>query len=605
MTLATRATWQWLRPQVVSEWPAFTGGAALMSARAGVLLVLPWPLKFIIDNVIFQKPLPAWVAGMLPDPSMHRLELLNILGLAMLALGLLDATLVYFGNRIILDAGQRVVLAVREALFAHLQRLSLDFHRRHMSGEVMSRLSADTREVQDFISAVGIDILPHALTIIGMATVMIMLDWRYALITLAVAPVLLTIAHHFAGRLRHALRKVRQREGTLWGSAQEVLGNVPVVQAFAREEFEDLRFKRLARKGFYAALLANRIQSRFGPMMNATIAVATSAIAWYGASNVIRGILTPGDLIIFLAYLRGIATPARQLAKTGRIFGRAAVAMERIGEYRAARPSVEDAHDARAPADVSGKVEFREVSFGYDPQHLVLKDVSLTLEPGKTVALVGATGSGKSTIGNLIARFYDPQAGSILLDGRDLRALPLSFLRRHIAIVPQEPQLFRAPLWRNIAYGRDGATRRDAIQAAVAAGVDEVITKIPGGYDGAVGERGLTLSGGQRQCIALARAMLCDTPVVILDEPSSSLDAATEQRLMLALERLSAHRSALLIAHRLSTVKNADLILVMEQGRIVQRGTHAQLLEARGTYAALWQASERENRYCGPRLVAS
>lgn len=594
-----------MRPQVSKEWPAFAVGGILMSTRAGVLLALPWPLKFIIDNVIFQKPLPVLLSGILPDPYSHRLELLNVIGLAMLALGILDATLVYLGNRIILDAGQRVVLAIRQDLFSHLQRLSLDFHRRHMSGEIMSRLSADTREMQDFISALGIDILPHVLTIIGIAAVMIILDWRYALLTLAVAPVLLTIARHFAGRLRQAVRRVRRREGRLWGSAHEVLGNVPLVQAFGREVFEDHRFQQLARNSFFATLLANRIQSRFVPTMNATIAVATSAIAWYGASNVIRGILTPGDLIIFLSYLRGIATPARQLAKTGRIFGRATVSMERISEYLAERPSVEDIPNAKTPANVLGRVEFKEVSFGYTSNHLTLKDVSLVLEPGKTVALVGATGSGKSTISHLIARFYDPHNGCILLDGCDLRALPLSFLRQHIAIVPQEPQLFRAPIWKNIAYGRDGATREHAIQAAIEAGVEDVIMKIPGGYDGAVGERGQTLSGGQRQCIAIARAMLCDAPVVILDEPSSSLDAVTEQRLMLALERLRTHRTALVIAHRLSTVKNSDLILVLDHGRIVQRGTHMQLLEDQGAYAALWKTSERESHYGAPRLVAS
>ncbi|MDA8095741.1 MAG: ABC transporter ATP-binding protein [Betaproteobacteria bacterium] len=575
-----------------------------MSARAGVLLVLPWPLKFIVDNVIFKKPLPLWANGLLPDPATQGPALLDALGLTMLALGLADAALVYFGNRIILDAGQRIVLALRRDLFAHLQRLSTDFHRRHMSGEVMSRLSADTREVQDFISALGIDILPHVLTIVGMAAVMLRVDWRYALITLSVAPLLGAIAHHFAGRLRRALRKVREEEGALWGSAQEVLANASLVQAFDRADHEDRRFHEKARKGFDAALLANRLQSSFSPMMNATIAVATSAITWYGAVRVTLGALTPGDLLIFLAYLRGIVTPARQLAKTGRTFGRAAVAMERIGEYRAERATVAEARETRTPPQISGRVDVRAVSFGYAPQHRILDDISFVLEPGKTVALVGTTGSGKSTLAHLIARFYDPEAGSILFDGCDLRTLPLNFLRRQVAIVPQEPLLFNAPIWENIAYGREGATREDAIEAATAAGVDEVITKIPGGYDGTAGERGLTLSGGQRQCIAIARAMLCDAPVVILDEPSSSLDATTEQRLMRALERLRARRAALVIAHRLSTVKNADSILVLEQGRIVQRGTHAQLLEARGGYADLWQATEREQPRDALRRIA-
>ena len=580
----------WLGRYLAPQWPGLLGGGLAMTGRATVLLLLPWPLKFIIDNVIFQRPLAASVQGFFPDPALHRMALLNELSLLMLALGAADALLVFIGNRLFLDAGQRVVFAIRHDLFAHLQRLSLEFHHRHRGGDLMSRLGGDVQRLQDFIAAIGVDLLPHALTIIGMAAIMIAMDWRYALLALAVAPVLIFVARFYSERLRRALRQVRRHEGDLWGLAQEVMGSVQLVQAYGRGEHEDRRFSEQAGKSLDASLNANGVQSQFGPVMNLVIAIATGAIAWYGAASVIKGTLTPGELLIFLAYLRGLAAPARQLAKTGRVFGRASIAMERIKEYLFEQPSVMDKAGAATPCAGAGLVEFVGVGFGYELNQRVLRDVSFQLEPGKTVALVGATGSGKSTIANLILRFYDPLDGQVRLDGRDLRDLSLKFLRRQVALVLQEPTIFQASVWENISYGREGADREDAIRAARAVGVHDIIERLPGGYDYMISERGLTLSGGQRQCISIARAMLCDAPIVILDEPSSSLDASSEHLIMAALHRLTADRSALIIAHRLQTVMKADLILVLDQGRIVQRGSHRQLLDQSGVYAKLWDA---------------
>ncbi|WP_298284979.1 ABC transporter ATP-binding protein [Acidocella sp.] len=594
----------WLRPYLRAEWRALSLGAVVTLARAGGLLLLPWPLKFIIDNVIFQHRLAHWLRGVLPDPATHRMALLDSLGLIMLGLGIADAALVFLGNRLFLDAGQRIVFAIRFDLFAHLQRLSLAFHRRQRAGELMTRLNGDVRQLQDFITAIGVDLFPHALTIVGMAAVMMLIDWHFALIALSLAPVLVWIAQHYATRLRHAMRQVRRYETTLAGMAQEVLSGVQIVQAFGREPHEDRRFTQHAAPSLEAGLYANAMQSQFAPAMNLAIAAGTGAIAWYGAAAVIEGRLTPGELLIFLAYLRGIATPARQLAKGGRIFGRAAVAIERIGEYRAARSSVTDAPEARPFPGRAARVEFREVSFGYRPGQDVLHGISFALAPGQTVALVGATGSGKSTIASLIPRFYDPTAGAVLLDGQDLRGLRLADLRHQVALVLQDPVLFQASVWENIAYGREGAGRDEAVAAARAVGVEGVIEALPDGFDTLVAERGHSLSGGQRQCVAIARAMLCDAPVVILDEPSSSLDAATERRVMAALDRLTANRAALVIAHRLSTVRAADQILVLDQGRIVQRGTHETLLAEAGPYAGLWQALNDDTATPSSYLVA-
>ncbi len=459
--------------------------------------------------------------------------------------------------------------------------------------------------MQDFIASAGIDLMPHLLTIAAILAVMLAMDWRYGLMTLAVAPLLAMVAHRFTSRIRSTTRRVRQREGGLWGATQEVLGNVQLVQSLAREELEDLRFAERAGAALEAGMRANRIQAAFAPTMNLMIATATGAIVWYGAALVLRGRLTAGDLLVFLAYLRGIATPARQLAKAGRVYGRAAVALERLDEYRTETSSIADGPDALIPPACGAHVELRGVSFGYRPSQPVVSDVSFELHRGETVALVGATGSGKSTLGALIARFYDPGLGQILLDGRDIRDIRVSWLRRQIALIPQEPQLFHASVWQNIAYGRQGAGREQSIQAAQAAGVDEILARLPNGYDTVVSERGLTLSGGQRQCVAIARAMLSEAAVVVLDEPSSSVDALTEQRLMQALRRLARNRAALLIAHRLETVVSADLILVLDRGRIAQRGNHSQLISQAGAYRELWQACGAREATGPLRLVVS
>ena len=593
----------WLLAYLTAEWKALCAGAAMMFARAGVLLLLPWPLKIIIDNVIFQRKLNPLLVGLLPDPVGRRMDLLDALGLGMLALGLVDALLVYFGNRMLLNAGQRIVAAIRFDLFAHLQRLSLDFHRRNHGGELMERLGGDVRQIQDFIAAIGIDLLPHAVTIVGMAAVMLVIDWRFAIVAISAGPLLMFIARYFSNRMRNALRQVRVQETRLAAKAQEVLKNVQVVQAFAREEYEDDRYRDEAARCIAANLKANEIQAKFGPAISLAIAASTGLIAWFGAVTVIHGALTPGELLIFLAYLAAMATPARQLAKTGRVFGRSVIALERIGECRAERATVVDDPDAEAPGRGAGRVEFQNVGFEYQPGAPVLHDLSFSMEPGTTVALVGQTGSGKSTIAALIPRFYDPAHGRILVDGRDAKSLPLSFLRRQVALVLQEPLLFQATVWENIAYGRHGAGYAEAVAAARAVGVDDILERLPAGFGTLVSEGGKNLSGGQRQCVSVARAMLSDAPIVILDEPSSSLDASTEHRLMLALRRLSSNRAALIIAHRLATVANADLILVLDQGRIVERGRHAELLAAGKTYAGLWKASRDHQDHPKLRLV--
>ena len=587
-TRAAERRW-WILRYVTPQWRPLGIGSLAMVARAAVLATVPWPLKFIIDSVIFSKSLPVSVASFFPEAHSDRVSLLAALCLATLALGLADAVLHYIGSRLFFDVGQRVIMSLRRDLFAHLQRLSLDFHRHHRGGDLMSRLSGDVQKLQDMITAVGGDLLQHVLVMGGVTAIMLSVDWQYGLVVLGTMPVLFGIMHIYTRLLHRALHRVRDCEGDLWSMAQEVFGGVQLVQACGRETHEERRFSDGATKIFEANRDANDLQAQISPALTLAIAAATAVVAWYGALHVLDGRISAGEMLVFLAYFRSLTAPTRRIGKTVRVIGRASVAIERIAEYLFEDPSVTERALALVPDACLGEIVFEHVSFGYQPGPNILQDVSFRLSPGKTVAVVGPTGAGKSTVAGLISRFYDPVSGRVLLDGRDLRELALSYVRRQVALVLQEPVIFHSSVWENICYGLEGATRDDAIAAARAVGVDDIIARLPGGYDCIVSERGQTLSGGQRQCISIARAMMSKAPNAILDEPSSSLDALTEKRLMEAVARLTADRTALVIAHRLKTVMKADEILVVDHGRVVQRGSHDELVGQDGLYGRLWE----------------
>jgi ATP-binding cassette subfamily B protein/subfamily B ATP-binding cassette protein MsbA len=567
-----------------------SAAALSMIARAGILVLLPWPLKFILDNVILGRPLPHWAAELIPPVLAHGAPLLDTMSITLLVLGFADTTLDYLGNRLFLTVGQRIVLAIRCDMFAHLLALPPAFHRRRRAGELMSRLGQDIPRVQEFVSILGATLLPNALTLVGIIVVMAAVDFEYALFALVMAPLLILISRRWSGLLRTNLRRVRALDGELWAAAQEMLSAVQLVQASGRQRHEQDGFANKAGASLDASLHASRIQAQFTPLVNLVIATGGGIITWYGAVRVIEGSITAGDLLVFLAYLRGLVTPARQVAKAAPVLGRTAIALERIRDLFAERASVAERPGAIAPSHCAGWLEFRNVSFGYDAGASTLTDVSFRLERGRTIALVGPIGSGKSTIAALATRFIDPTAGEILLDGRPLPDLPLTYVRRNITLLSQEPLLLHGTVWENITYARPGADRDAAMRAAAEAGVDEIIAALSGGYDHPVVERGATLSGGQRQCIAIARATLADSPIVILDEPTSSLDATTERRIMAALERLTETRAAIIIAHRLDTIRSADQIIVLDRGRVVQSGTHRVLVGSPGLYATLCEA---------------
>ena len=405
----------------------------------------------------------------------------------------------------------------------------------------------------------------------------------------AVVPLLLFIMQRYSARLRFAVRRARQKEGELWGKVQEIIANVHIVQAYGRESHEDARFAEHAEQSLGSTLEASDLQVQFAPVVDLVIALATAVTVWYGTTHVVAGSITAGELLVFLAYQRGMAAPVRQFAKMAGVVSRASVAAERLGEVFSEASEIREASNAVTPSSCYGDLQFRSVSFGYDPREMALHDVSFRVQPGQTIAVVGATGAGKSTLVSLVPRFHDPVTGQVMLDGKDLRTLSLGYVRRHVALVLQETLVFSGTVWENIAYGLDGAGRDEAIAAAQTIGIHQLIEAMPDGYDTVVGERGATLSGGQRQCISIARAILRNAPIVILDEPTSGLDASTERIVMQALRHLTDGRTTLIIAHRLATVTRADAILVLDRGRVAQMGTHEQLLAQRGRYLDLWE----------------
>jgi ATP-binding cassette, subfamily B, bacterial len=553
------------------------GGAALTLASAALTLAQPWPLKVIVDNVLRGQPLDLPFAG---TPS--RTALLNLAIAAFLAIVLLNAILTYRGGYLMESSGIRMAADLREALFAHLQRHSLRFHAGQRTGDLISRVMSDITRIQDMLIQAFSVLVPNVAVLVGMMVVMFWIDWAFTLLALAVAPPLFLVVLHYKGRIKGASRRARALEGRLAARTGETLGAVRVVQAFTREDFEDERFSRQSSSTLAAMLEARRLQTRFVPLVDVLAGLGTAVVLFVGAHRVLAGQLSLGLLLVFLSYVGSLYKPMRQLSKLAYVTARAVASAERVAEILDAEPDVRDRPDAVRAPRLRGGVQLERVEFAYVDGQPVLHEVSLEVEAGQVVALVGPTGAGKSTIVSLFPRFFDPQRGRVLVDGHDVRSLKLASLRSQIAIVPQEPLLFEGTILENIAYGRLDAGEQEVLSAARAALVDDFVRTLPDGYETMLGERGASLSGGERQRISIARALLRDAPILILDEPTSALDPVSERLLMDALEALFEGRTAFVIAHRMSTVARADQVLVIKEGRLVERGTHAELLELDG-----------------------
>jgi ABC-type multidrug transport system fused ATPase/permease subunit len=566
------------------KWLAIVLGAMLLDTAMG--LASPWPLKIVLDSVFDGKPLPdlvVWLGG----SGLDRLAALKIAVISTVAIALLQAGSAYLDAYYTVSIGQWIAHDLRHSMYAHLQRLSMSYYDKQQVGPLISTITDDINAVQDFASTSLLDILIDVLTITGMLGVMFALNWRFTLVALAVTPLVALFVFRLRGVVKQATRDVRRRQSEIVTIVQEGLGAIRLVKAFAQGSFERRRLDAKSVESVEAALYARRVRSLLGPVVTAMVALGTAAVLWFGARLVLEGAMTAGALVVFMAYLGKLFRPIQDLARAGTNIAQATIGLERIKAVLDADERLPRAPHARALDRVAGHVEFRGVTFGYDPARPVLNDISFTVEPGQLVGLVGPSGSGKSTLVSLIPRFYDPDAGAVLIDGNDVRDLTIRSLRGQIAFVLQDTQLFYAPIWQNIAYGRPDATRDEIIAAAQLAQAHDFIEALPEGYDTLVSQGGLPLSGGQRQRLGIARAMARDAGLLILDEPSSGLDSESERLVFEGLDRLLAGKTTFVIAHRLATIQKADVILVLDQGRIVERGRHDQLLAANGLYAAL------------------
>ena len=564
---------------------------AAMIVETFMGLAAPWPLKLVLDCVIGSHPPPAWFSGSLGSIlGGGKNAVLHFSVIAVVTIAALDGASSYVDSYFTTSIGQWVAHDLRRIVYDHLHRLSLSYYDRNETGSLISTITEDIDAVQSFASSSLLNIFIDILTMVGMIVVMFYLEFDFTLIALSITPLLGIFVYRFKHVVKKASREMREKQSEIVSVVEEGLTSIRVVQAFARGEYEEQRLQQKSLETVAAALHARKVKSLLPSVVQVAVSTGTALVLLYGARLVMAGQMTAGSLVVFLAYLGKLFKPIQDLAKMTSTVAQAAVGLERIKTILDTDERTPELPYALVARNLRGRIEFRNVSFGYDPDRPILKDLSFHISPGQTVGIVGPTGGGKSTIVSLIPRFYDPASGHVRIDGRDVREFTLKSLRNQTSFVLQETQLFRAPIWQNIAYGKPDATRGEIIRAARRANAHDFIERMDKGYDSMVGERGVTLSGGERQRIGIARAIIRDTPLLILDEPTSGLDAESERLVLEALGRLIKGKTAVIIAHRLATVRNADLILVVKDGSIVETGKHEDLLACGGLYAALYDA---------------
>ena len=553
-------------------------------------LLQPWPLKIVLDNVLKSREIHGWLNQfILSTAGDDKLAILRFAAIAVLAIAVVDAICTYTEKYVTTSVGQWVMHDLRRTLYHHIQRLSLAYHDHKQTGDLISRVTNDIDAIQTFITSGLLGAFVNCLTLFGMVGVMLYLNWQFTLIALSIAPVLFAVVYSYTRRIKKASREVRKKEGEMVSVMQEVLSSIRVVKAFAREEYEERRLEEESLESVEIAMRARSLKAKLSPLVGLIVAVGTAMVLWFGARMALYGSLSAGSLVVFIMYLGKMYKPMQELSKMTDTYSKASIGYERIQEVLDTDGEIKDLPGARRAPRFKGKIEFDHVNFGYEADRLVLRDVDFKIEPGQVAALVGPTGAGKSTIISLIPRFYDPTSGAVKIDGQDIRRYQQKSLRQQMSFVLQETLLFHGTIWSNIAYGKPEATRREILRAAEMANAQEFIDKLPEGYNTMVGERGVTLSGGQRQRIAIARAIIRNTPILILDEPSSGLDAASEKLVFEALDRLMEGRTSIVVAHQLSTIRRANIIFVVKDGRIVESGNQEELLKAGGLYSELYK----------------
>jgi ATP-binding cassette subfamily B protein len=574
------------------QWAAHIGLALLAS---GLQLLTPWPMKFIVDSVVGDVPLP----DMLSNSAISfwtgdKLVLLVGAVLFTIALAAMIGAVSLLSQRISIRARQAIVLELTGDLFHALQHQSLRYHTDKRLGDILYRINTDVWGIDELIVTL-VPVVVAGITFVGMFSIVFYLNWQMALLSLFVLPTFYFTYVFYSKHFGRRVEETQRLEGETVSIVQEVLSALVVVKAFTREEDEHSRFMRRGHSAKEARIKLTTQQAAYTLMVGLITTTGTSIVLGFGAYQILRGQLTIGELLVIIAYLSSVYSPLESIYSAITYTHAYLAKIARVFDVLEAEPEIRDRPNARALSHVQGKVTFENVSFGYGRGTQVLSQVSFEVQPGQVVGIVGATGAGKTSLVSLIPRFYDPQDGSVRIDGIDMRDLQVKSLRSHIGIVLQEPILLSGTLRENIGYGRPSATDEEIIAAARAANAHDFIVHLPGGYDTDVGERGVKLSGGERQRIAIARAFLKNAPILILDEPTSAVDYKTEAAILEALKRLMVGRTTFIIAHRLSTLTNVDDIIVLQAGRIVEMGTHVALLAARGLYHEMHTAAGGDN----------